>query len=45
MKIAFFTEGGYTGKIPRNIPMRTDQAWICVLNAVHHCVFKLNEVN
>ena len=45
MKIAFFTEGGYTGKIPRNITMRTDQAWICVLNAVHHCVFKLNEVN
>jgi hypothetical protein len=45
MKIAFFTEGGYTGKVPRNIPMRTDQAWVCVLNAVHHCVFKLNEVN
>ena len=45
MQIAFFSEGGYSGKIPRNIPMRTDQAWICVLNAVHHCVFKLNEVN
>ena len=45
MKIAFFTEGGYTGKVPRNIPMRTDQAWVCALNAVHHCIFKLNEVN
>ena len=45
MQIAFFTEGGYSGKVSRNIPMRTDQAWICVLNAVHHCVFKLNEVN
>jgi hypothetical protein len=45
MNIAFFTEGGYSGKIPRNIPMRTDQAWICALNAVHHCVFKLNELN
>ena len=45
MQVAFFTEGGYTGKVPRNIPMRTDQAWVCALNAVHHCVFKLNEVN
>ena len=45
MNIAFFTEGGYTGKVPRNIPMRTDQAWICALNATHHCVFKLNEIN
>ena len=45
MQIAFFSEGGYTGKVPRNIPMRTDQAWVCALNAVHHCVFKLNEIN
>ena len=44
-KIAFFSEGGYTGKVPRNIPMRTDQAWVCALNAVHYCVFKLNEIN
>ena len=43
-KIAFFTEGGYTGKIPRDVPMRTDQAWVCALDATHHCVFKLNEV-
>ena len=42
MQIAFFSEGGYTGKVPRNIPMRT---WVCALNAVHHCVFKLNEIN
>ena len=45
MQIAFFSEGGYTGKVPRNMPMRTDQAWVCALDAVHHCVFKLNEVN
>ena len=45
MQIAFFTEGGYSGKVPRNMPMRTDQAWVCALNAVHHCIFKLNEVN
>tara|TARA_R100001015_G_C4621582_1_gene178802 strand:+ start:982 stop:1917 length:936 start_codon:yes stop_codon:yes gene_type:complete len=45
MQIAFFTEGGYTGKVPRNMPMRTDQAWVCALDAVHHCIFKLNEIN
>tara|TARA_Y100000592_G_C5452092_1_gene309299 strand:+ start:110 stop:1048 length:939 start_codon:yes stop_codon:yes gene_type:complete len=45
MNIAFFTEGSYKGKIPRNTPMRTDQAWVCALNATHHCVFQLNEVN
>ena len=45
MSVAFFTEGGYTGKIPRNNPnMRTDQAWICVLDATHHCVFQLEQV-
>ena len=39
MKIAFFTEGGYTGQVPRNNPnMRTDQAWICALEAVHYPV-------
>jgi hypothetical protein len=43
--IAFFTEGNYSGKVSRNIPMRTDQAWVCSLNATHHCVFKLNEIN
>ncbi len=37
MKIAFFTEGGYNGKVPRNHPnMRTDLAWICALNADHY---------
>jgi len=36
MKIAFFTEGGYQGKVSRNNPnMRTDLAWICSLNADH----------
>ena len=35
--IAFFTEGGYTGKVPRNYPnMRTDLAWICALEADHY---------
>ena len=36
MKIAFFTEGGYQGKVDRNNPnMRTDLAWICSLEADH----------
>ena len=44
-KIAFFSEGGYSGKVSRGTPMRTDQAWICALNATHYCIFKLDEVN
>lgn len=37
MRIAAFTEGGYTGLVPRNHPnMRTDLAWWCALEAVHH---------
>jgi len=37
MKIAFFTEGQYQGKVPRNHPnMRTELAWMCALNATHH---------
>ena len=36
MKIAFFTEGSYQGKISRdNHNMRTDLAWICALKADH----------
>ena len=37
MEIAFFTEGGYQGKVPRNHPnMRTELAWMCTLNADHY---------
>ena len=37
MRIAAFTEGGYTGEVPRNHPnMRTDLAWWCALGAIHH---------
>ena len=36
MKIAFFTEGQYQGKVTRNnLNMRTDLAWICSLKADH----------
>jgi len=37
MKIGFFSEAGYEGKVPRNHPnMRTDVAWVCALDATHH---------
>ena len=36
MKIAFFTEMGFTGKIPRtHSNMRTEFAWMCALDADH----------
>lgn len=42
MKIAFFTEGNYISKIPRqHANMRTDQAWICALDATHYPVTQL----
>ena len=43
-KIAFFTEGGYEGKVSIHNPMRTDQAWVHALDAVHHSIYRLNEV-
>ena len=37
MKIGFFSEAGYEGKVPRNhLNMRTDVAWVCALDAAHH---------
>ena len=37
MKIAFFTEMNFQGKIPRtHVHMRTEFAWMCALNADHH---------
>ena len=37
MKIAFFTEMSFTGKIPRTHEnMRTEFAWMCALNADHY---------
>ena len=46
MKIAAFTEGNYTGQIPRNHPnMRTDVAWVCALDATHHPIAKLRSLS
>ena len=37
MRIAFFTEGNWTGKVSRdNTNMRTEMAWMCALNADHY---------
>lgn len=37
MRIAFFTEMGFRGKIPNNHEnMRTEFAWMCALNADHY---------
>ena len=37
MKIAFFTEMGFIGKVPRTHEnMRTEFAWMCALNATHY---------
>jgi len=37
MKIAFFTEGNWTGKVSRDNPnMRTEMAWMCTLEADHY---------
>lgn len=45
MKIGFFTEGGYEGKVSRDNPnMRTDLAWIHTLDATHHPWPKVGEL-
>jgi len=46
MKIGFFSEGGYTGKVPRNHPnMRTDVAWVHALDAIHHPISTLHTLS
>jgi hypothetical protein len=43
MKIAFFSEGQYQGKVSRtNFNMRTDLAWICSLDAEHYNIHHNN---
>ena len=45
MKIGFFSEAGYEGKVPRNYDnMRTDVAWVCALGATHHPIPKLKSL-
>lgn len=45
MKIAFLTEMGFSGKIPKHHPnMRTEFAWMCALEATHFPLSKYNEL-
>ena len=45
MKVAFFTEGGYQGKVPKNNPnMRTDMAWVHALNADHYPIYLIEQL-
>lgn len=45
MKVAFFSEAGYVGKIDRNNPnIRTDSAWVCSLEATHHPLVTLHQI-
>ena len=46
MKIAFFTEMGFTGKIPRTHEnMRTEFAWMCALNAMHYPINSAHQIS
>ena len=45
MKVAFFTEGGYQGKVPKNNPnMRTDMAWVHALDADHYPIYLIEQL-
>ena len=45
MKIAFFSEAGYEGKVQRDHPnMRTDVAWVCALGATHHPISNIHSI-
>lgn len=45
MKIAFFTEMGFVGKIPRNhVNMRTEFAWMCALDADHYNIKQIPSI-
>ena len=46
LKVAWFTEGNWTGKIPRNFRgMRNDSAWMCILDATHYPINSIHLVN
>jgi hypothetical protein len=46
MNTGFFSEAGYEGKVPRNHPnMRTDVAWVCALDAIHHPISNLQNLS
>ena len=46
MKIAFLSQLGFTGKIPRNHPnMRTEFAQMCALNADHYPLYNVDQIS
>ena len=46
MNIAFFTEMGFTGKVPRtHSNMRTEFAWMVALDADHYNIKQVPEIN
>lgn len=45
MNIAFFTEGGFTGKMTRDNPnRRTEICWYAALDATHHPIWLLSQL-
>tara|TARA_R110000851_G_scaffold278575_1_gene431631 strand:- start:5230 stop:6174 length:945 start_codon:yes stop_codon:yes gene_type:complete len=45
MKVGFFSEAGYIGKMSRdNLDIRTDSAWVCALDATHHPIPTLHQI-
>lgn len=45
MAIAFFTEMGFTGKVPRTHDnMRTEFAWMCALDATHYPIHSAHQI-
>jgi hypothetical protein len=46
MEIAFFTEGNWQGKVPRDHPnMRTEMAWMCALDATHYPIDSMHMIS
>ena len=46
MKIAFLSQMGFTGKIPRNHSnMRTEFAQMCALNADHYPLYNVDQIS
>ena len=45
-KIAWFTEGGWTGKVPRDHPnMRNDMAWMHALDVTHYPIQTIHQID
>lgn len=45
MKIAWFTEGGFTGQVPRNHRnMKTPVDWMCVMKATHYPILQIHNI-